>query len=786
MRVIAYLHTHWDREWYRTFEEFRLRFINVFDDIVEKLQRDEFSQFYLDGQTVLIEDLLEICPEKQSIIRELIAQKRLVIGPWYTLADEFLVNGESLIRNLLIGMEQAKSYGVSDFLGYLPDAFGHTQSMPQILNSFGIKNALLWRGAGDKPSEFVWQSKDGSKVCCTHLIEGYFQDYLSTNNLKGVVSFLDKVNKKNIGDVILLPIGADHLGAENKLSQKISALNEITDYEIEVSSVFNYLNTVSANLEKHQGELRDNSCNFILPGTYSTRNYLKRENALISWELRKIEAFLTWCTAQKLIPSQKSFIDYIWKMLLKNHAHDSICGCSKDEVHQEMEFRNKKIYQLLKALEQKALARIEGDKLFVFNSSSFAYSGVVEFQSDEKLSKDDGFFVVKADFGFSHDILQDIHKVPVAEDMREIYTYQAFVQNVPALYFGVVQPVVPSGLSAKKYEIENEFLRVQIEQDGEINIFDKLTQKEYKGQHILEDRVDEGDSYNFSPLLNDKPIRAYLEGVKVVESKLCSVLELEYILKDTLIKTQIILKAKSPLLEFRTEWQNKDSNHLLQVKFKLNEPVNSTVSEDALGVVERSFDPNYNLQNQKRAEGFCELKTNTAPMQRFVWAQGMGVFTKGIQEYEVAKDELKLTLLRAVGMLSKTKMHTRSIYAGPPVELPEAQCKRELTCEYAISFCGKDELMKIADWYYNPVVATLGDGEYDNIRFDNPNVYLVAMKESQKNKGTVLRCLNLSSEIQKLNLNAIEVSSSEEQIHHSRLCCECSLESFSLKTLYLE
>ena len=177
MKIIAYLHTHWDREWYRTFEEFRFRFIEVFDDIVKKLENEEFGQFYLDGQTILIDDLLEIYPDKKDLIKKLISEKKIVIGPWYTLADEFLVSGESLIRNLLIGTKQAKYFGVNDFAGYLPDAFAHSAGMVDILSSFGIKNALLWRGAGDKKSEFIWKSKNGDKIQVTHLLEGYFQDF---------------------------------------------------------------------------------------------------------------------------------------------------------------------------------------------------------------------------------------------------------------------------------------------------------------------------------------------------------------------------------------------------------------------------------------------------------------------------------------------------------------------------------------------------------------------------------------------------------------------------------
>ena len=117
MDVIAYSHTHWDREWYHSFEEFRLRFIEVFDDIIAKLQSNELSVFYLDAQTILIDDYLEIFPSKKDLIENLIKNKKLYVGPWYVLSDELLPSGESLIRSLLIGIRQSKTLGCCDFAG---------------------------------------------------------------------------------------------------------------------------------------------------------------------------------------------------------------------------------------------------------------------------------------------------------------------------------------------------------------------------------------------------------------------------------------------------------------------------------------------------------------------------------------------------------------------------------------------------------------------------------------------------------------------------------------------
>ena len=172
------------------------------------------------------------------------------------------------------------------------------------------------------------------------------------------------------------------------------------------------------------------------------------------------------------------------------------------------------------------------------------------------------------------------------------------------------------------------------------------------------------------------------------------------------------------------------------------------------------------LEERAPAENFQELKTNTAPMQRFAWAQGVGILTKGINEYEIFEKDLSITLLRAVGILSKKKLHTRSNPAGPTLEAKEAQCHRDLTCEYAISFCeNPNELFKLADAYFEPTITCFSTEEIDTkIKLTNPNIYLLAAKEAENKSGIVLRLLNLSEKEQQLNFKAIEVNSEEIRI----------------------
>jgi alpha-mannosidase len=170
MNVHIVSHTHWDREWYLTYEQFRLRLVGLVDRLLDLMEsRPDFEFFHLDGQTIVLEDYLEIRPEQEPRLRKLIAEGRVLIGPWYDMPDEFLVSGESLVRNLALGQRIATRFGTPMPVGYLPDLFGHVGQMPQILRHFGLDNAILWRGFGGPRAEYWWEAPDGSRVLMMHL-----------------------------------------------------------------------------------------------------------------------------------------------------------------------------------------------------------------------------------------------------------------------------------------------------------------------------------------------------------------------------------------------------------------------------------------------------------------------------------------------------------------------------------------------------------------------------------------------------------------------------------------
>ena len=172
--VDVVVHTHWDRERALPRETTLARLQAVMADVLVQLDSGELPSFLLDGQTVTWRDLLAVAPSEMAARLQHHARAgRLVLGPWYVSASEFLVSGESLLRNLGFGQADAADFAPAQRMGYLPDHFGHVAQMPPVLGQFAIHSAVLWRGAGALHDRFDWHAPDGTVVCTVSLTKSF-------------------------------------------------------------------------------------------------------------------------------------------------------------------------------------------------------------------------------------------------------------------------------------------------------------------------------------------------------------------------------------------------------------------------------------------------------------------------------------------------------------------------------------------------------------------------------------------------------------------------------------
>lgn len=365
-------HTHWDREWYHPAARFQLRLAHVVDEALALLSRGRLPSFLLDGQGIVLDDYLAARPESREKLAAHLGAGRLECGPWYVLADNLLVSGESLVRNLLAGGTAVRRYGGTAMkVGYAPDTFGHPAILPTLFAGFGIHNAVTWRGFGGERGQekdlYRWRGPDGSEVVMIHLPP---QGYENGANLPSVAegtkgakgtsgenrAVRDRWNvlrtvleKRARSPYWLVLNGADHHAPQPDIKQAVKALELLAPgVDFVIGPLGEYTARVERWAREHADELPDlvgelrhgRRSQWVLQGTHSARLYLKQANAKCQRLLERVAEPLAALAmlSRSPIPDSRfpEDLQLAWRTLLENHPHDSICGTSSDAVHREM------------------------------------------------------------------------------------------------------------------------------------------------------------------------------------------------------------------------------------------------------------------------------------------------------------------------------------------------------------------------------------------------------------------------------------------------------------------
>lgn len=549
-RAILVSHTHWDRAWYCTFQEYRIRLVRLVDRLLRLLDDEpEFRVFLLDGQMSVLEDYLEVRPNKTADLQRHCQAGRVQVGPWYVLADEFLVSPEALIRNLMIGHKVGEPYGGVMKVGYVPDGFGHIAQLPQILQGFGINNAFFWRGMGAEGdrlgTEFEWCGPDGTSVTAILMPWGYhnvtnlgygihwgdtsqmaFDWNLALEKIEGAV---DKLKPMANTNMLLLMNGIDHAEAEPRIPEIIKRANErlAPDVVIQPGTLADYVAQVGVagkTLPTFEGEFRWGRYSEILQGVYSTRIHLKQQNHAGETQLEKYAEPLTtlaWLSGADVPEGTPDLLWTAWHWLLLNHPHDDIYGSGIDEVHHEMLFRFNQSRQIADVLVRDSLRQLarqvdysgqDGTPVMVYNPLGWDRHEIVEalidFDFDDPKAGD--FQLVDAAGNIvPHQVISDEERfwMEVLKPNRKRQVRVLFPASVPACgyttYFA--QPTngkTPAVLALTSTErgAENDYLSFTIEADGGLTVLDKITGFTYTDLFHFVDTEDTGDEYTYCPL----------------------------------------------------------------------------------------------------------------------------------------------------------------------------------------------------------------------------------------------------------------------------------------------
>ena len=429
-RYLVVAHTHWDREWYLPFEQFRLRLGAVLDGVLETLERDpSFGSFTLDGQAIVLEDYVDVRPDNEPRLRALLAAGRLEAGPWYVLPDEILVGAESLVRNLLLGRRVCRRFGVEpSTAGYEPDSFGHPAQLPQILAGFGLDTFLFSRGLGDELDDlgvvFRWRAGEAEVTACQFL--PHYDNFArltwygdAAERVEGIVERFGELLVRADQETILLADGSDHLPIEPDLPDICRGLTErfVTEFRIGRYSDFA---PPADGLPVHEGELVGSRLQNLLRGVNSARIYLKQANEEAERRLLSVETIAALHALRgAAYPAED--LRLAWRDLLRNHPHDSICGCSCDRVHRDMLVRYEQLEGTIDVVER-AAAGVGGA---LVNALPFRRRRVVE----GVLVELDGFSgrrtarVAAEEPGLSLDELEELLVFEDEPDVGDLYTF---------------------------------------------------------------------------------------------------------------------------------------------------------------------------------------------------------------------------------------------------------------------------------------------------------------------------------------------------------------------------
>ncbi|MCU0625663.1 MAG: glycosyl hydrolase-related protein [Gemmatimonadaceae bacterium] len=837
--IVVVPHTHWDREWYHPVGRFRQRLAALVDALLDD---DDALPFLLDGQAIVLDDYAALRPDRMAALDAALAAGRVEAGPWYVLADQLIAGGEALVRNLLEGTRTLHEAGAAPPpVLYSPDAFGHSHAGPLLADGFGFRVAIAWRGLGgpSHPASTVmrWAHASGAQVLLYHLpTDGYEVGSALPTTMDGAVQrwrtqLRDALTTRNPVRIALLPNGADHHARQPQLAEALAALSVVAaPHTVRAGTLADFARQLHETaqtlaLPTITGELRDSrGWTWSLQGTFATRAHQKRRNAHVErLLLREAEpwAALAWFVhGVALQPALR----HAWKTLLATHPHDTLCGCSIDDVARAADVRWDDAEAQGRGVRDDALALLvrhdavrareaesSWQPTLVFrNPSPRLRSGVVQVSLRDQpipdpvgpgsaarsgarlpappapLAWSGEALVQQVARRRAIDRVESPQHYPRNALVREIDAYvwveplEGFaIVPVPAAQLDRVIAAAPQRerIRASGNELVGATWRVTSGPQG-IVAAHQGTGLRLQPLGWLESTSDAGDTY--TPSLRGSPLVAHWGGHELgLRGPLCGSWEARALLERrrtwvTPVTEPLTREAPSrevAQLPFEAslsivagaEWlrvdlrgENGACDHRLRwvVPLPGSLQARSVIADAALGPVTRPRD----LRDP--ASWTAERQLATAPLHRWVLVLGEGygvaLISDGLAEYEITDEgQLAVTLVRAVGELSRRDIPERPGHAGWPAATPLAQSLGPVAARFAWLVTSPDrdtalaQVEAAADDVLAPMTATTWRDvpaqlpPFEGLTLDGDGLAFSACKRSEDGEWLVLRCINL-------------------------------------------
>lgn len=761
-------HTHWDREWYMTYQENRVRLVKFMDDLLDTLEKDiSFTCFTLDGQTSLINDYLDIKPKNKERIAKLIKSGKMLVGPWFVQPDENIPSGESLIRNLLISKNISDEFGDYLKVGYLPDSFGQSAVMPTVLKGFGIDSAVFYRGLAseDTPyNEFLWKGLDGSEVIASWMPSGYGNAmFLSEETDKSVIEIernIRNLGSRSINGNILLMSGSDQCFPKKflpdisiKLNEYYKSLNK--DYNFAITSLEDYITELRPYRDKMtvlEGEFRKGKHSRTHISISGTRMDVKKKNFLVERKYTNLLEPLIALTSLQDNENEKEITNRGWKYIIENHAHDSICCCCTDTVHKEMLGRLGYAEQIADTIIKNKFEKLhslisyekdKGTPIIILSSflgsrhnltKAQIYVKSSDFTIVDGLGREVSYIINNEKSINLKDMIVSFSPVPDDFYRKLDIEFYADIYGVGYKTYYIREGEMPKEESEKLLKgniLENKYIKAEVMEDGSIEITDKVNLVIYKKQHIFKETGNAGDEYDYSPSYNDSTFTSEncLKSIDIVSDTLIKAeLRLDYVmsvpkttyadkrsdeLAELNISTYMSIYRDDKNIYFNTRINNNAENHRIQIVFDYGDKLEKHFADSQFGILER--------ENQSP---LTEISENETWSERYyaIYNQhnfcgvkncegkGFIIANKGLPQYEVDNGEttkLCITLLSGVGYMGNENLkYRKGRRSGAFCGTPDAEMLGEFDTEYSfMPFSKYDNFYSQAECYINPIYA---------------------------------------------------------------------------------
>lgn len=827
--VYVISHTHWDREWYLPLGRFRQRLVALVDELLD--MGDTAPRFLLDGQAIVLEDYLAVRPERAAELGAALRSGRLEAGPWYVLADELIPSGEALVRNLLAGRRALRALRAeSPPVLYCPDSFGHPAILPLLAHGFGFSVVIAWRGyggarwpAGDAAH---WRSPDGSHAVLYHLPRsGYeFGANLPAEEPEAARRWqamrLELGPRARLGLLLVLN-GADHHALQSQRARAVRALETVASPDRVIDSgLGDFARAISSRaaateLPAVTGELRDSyGYTWVLQGTFAARAHEKRANARVErLLLRDAEP---WAALARMRggSSRRHLVQSAWRTVLRCHPHDTLCGCSTDDVARAMEARLDEAGAEARGIRHDALLEIIGHDevsartnpegwrpvLLLRNRAPRPRGGVADVQLSIPLRHipvGPGSGTVTGPVRRARTISIGGGTVPLQVLSRERadervesprhYPRNELVERISAVAW--VSPVDAYGTRAHAIEerrgaplgmehpvvvgedaLDNGLLRIAVS-DGVIGLEEAARGRTIGRLLDFDDIGEAGDLYTHSGVEPVAP-PASIAGVRVIHrGPLRGTLELRWRVPvapaltperrrtrtrraPLVVVTRLTLDAGSSVVRVGVRGENTATDHRLRIRIGTDVAGGDVFADAAFGPVHRVpivVPPN---------DTAMETPPRTAPLHRYVTRsaapRGATLYSDGLSEYEACEDgAFAVTLVRAVGALSRNDIPERPGHAGWPTPTPGAQCLGQFAAELALLLHGArdaatiDLIERTADDVLLPLTggtirsALAIPDPTGGIELRGSGLAFSTATESDDGNSLVLRCVNL-------------------------------------------